>query len=172
MADLVKVFVTSQLAAAVAPLLNVRPAELVLLTPTTPECSCRSTSPDTPTPPTECRTTTSTTTRSAPSAGRRVLRCLRYMSDVESHTICYLRDLLVTPSHRTPKITAFLTMWAYEEFWHGEALDKVLRAHGMPATYGHIRRRTAGARPSRPARPDPPGDRGRTASATTSSPYT
>ncbi len=68
------------------------------------------------------------------------LRALRYMSDVESHTICYLRDLLVTPSHRDPEVTAFLTMWAYEEFWHGEALDKVLRAHQQPATYGHIRK--------------------------------
>ena len=68
------------------------------------------------------------------------LRCLRYMHDVEHHTICYLRDLLVTPSHKDPEITAFLTMWAFEEFWHGEALDKVLRAHDIPATYGHIRR--------------------------------
>ncbi len=68
------------------------------------------------------------------------LRALRYMSDVESHTICYLRDLLVTPSHKDPEVTAFLTMWAYEEFWHGEALDKVLRAHEKPATYGHIRK--------------------------------
>jgi hypothetical protein len=68
------------------------------------------------------------------------LRCLRYMSDVESHTICYLRDLLVTPSHKDPEVTAFLTMWAYEEFWHGEALDAVLRAHRMNADYGHIRK--------------------------------
>jgi hypothetical protein len=67
------------------------------------------------------------------------LRTLRYMSDVESHTICYLRDLLVTPSHKDPEVTAFLTHWAYEEFWHGEALDKVLRVHGIPADYGHIR---------------------------------
>ena len=68
------------------------------------------------------------------------LRCLRYMSDVESHTICYLRDLLVTPSHKDPAVTAFLTMWAYEEFWHGEALDAVLRAHHVEADYGHIRK--------------------------------
>jgi len=67
------------------------------------------------------------------------LRTLRYMSDVESYTICYLRDLLVTPSHQDPEITAFLTMWAYEEFWHGEALDQVLRAHGQRADYQHIR---------------------------------
>ena len=71
---------------------------------------------------------------------RSALRCLRYMSDVESHTICYLRDLLVTPSHKDPEVTAFLTMWAYEEFWHGEALDEVLRAHDVPADYGHIRK--------------------------------
>lgn len=27
------------------------------------------------------------------------LRCLRYMHDVEHHTTCYLRDLLVTSAH-------------------------------------------------------------------------
>ncbi len=58
------------------------------------------------------------------------LRCLRYMHDVEHHTVCYLRDLLVTRAHDDPVITSFLTMWAYEEFWHGEAIGKVLRAHG------------------------------------------
>lgn len=67
------------------------------------------------------------------------LRCLRYMSDVESHTICYLRDVLVTPSHRDPDVTAFMSMWAFEEFWHGEALDAVLRTHGVKADYDHIR---------------------------------
>lgn len=69
-----------------------------------------------------------------------VLRALRYMSDVESHTICYLRDLLVTPSHQDPEITTFLTMWAYEEFWHGEVLDKVLAAHGWTVGPERIRR--------------------------------
>jgi hypothetical protein len=61
------------------------------------------------------------------------LRCLRYMHDVESHTVCYLRDLLLTPSHRDPTITTFLTAWAYEEHWHGAALGRVLEAHGEPA---------------------------------------
>ena len=27
------------------------------------------------------------------------LRCLRYMHDVEFHTVCYLRDLLLSPAH-------------------------------------------------------------------------
>jgi hypothetical protein len=61
------------------------------------------------------------------------LRCLRYMHDVESHTVCYLRDLLVTDAHTDPTITTFLTMWNYEEHWHGEALAAVLRAHDEPA---------------------------------------
>lgn len=58
------------------------------------------------------------------------LRCLRYMHDVEGHTICYLRDLLVTRAHRDPEITAFLACWSYEEHWHGDAIARVLDAHG------------------------------------------
>lgn len=58
------------------------------------------------------------------------LRCLRYMHDIESHTVCYLRDLLLTESHQDPRITTFLTTWAWEEQWHGVALAKVLEAHG------------------------------------------
>ena len=54
------------------------------------------------------------------------LRCLRYMHDVESHTVCYLRDMLVTRAHRDPSVTAFLTCWSYEEHWHGEAIGRVL----------------------------------------------
>jgi hypothetical protein len=65
------------------------------------------------------------------------LRCLRYMSDVETHTICYLRDLLVTPSHADPQITKFLTMWNFEEYWHGEVLDEVLEFHGVPTGAAH-----------------------------------
>ena len=61
------------------------------------------------------------------------LRCLRYMHDVESHTVCYLRDLLVTQAHRDPEVTTFLTLWNYEEYWHGEAIGRVLAAHGEPA---------------------------------------
>lgn len=64
------------------------------------------------------------------------LRCLHYMTDVETHTVCYLRDLLVTPSHQNPRITTFLTMWNFEEFWHGDVIDRILAVHaeenGMP----------------------------------------
>src|SRR5690606_31799525 len=59
------------------------------------------------------------------------LRALRYMFDVERHTIVYLRDLLVTPTHKDASATAFLTRWAYEDFWHSEGVAEVLRAHGV-----------------------------------------
>ena len=66
------------------------------------------------------------------------LRCLRYMHDVEGHTICYLRELLVTEVHRDPEITAFLSCWTYEEYWHGEALAKVLDAHDEPGVASRL----------------------------------
>jgi hypothetical protein len=52
------------------------------------------------------------------------------MHDVEFHTICYLRDLLMTSAHRDPEVTSFLTFWTYEEYWHGEALAEVFSVHG------------------------------------------
>ena len=68
-----------------------------------------------------------------------VLRCLRYMHDIELHTICYLRDLLVTSAHRDPEITTFLTFWSFEEYWHGEAIATVLRAHGETAGAARVK---------------------------------
>ncbi|HVB91969.1 MAG TPA: hypothetical protein VND70_07695 [Acidimicrobiales bacterium] len=61
------------------------------------------------------------------------LRSLRYMHDVEHHTVCYLRDLLLTPAHQDPEITSFLSCWVFEEMWHGEAIGRVLEAHGEQA---------------------------------------
>ena len=58
------------------------------------------------------------------------IRVLTYMMDIETHTIIYLRDLLTTPAAYDPEVTAFLSLWAYEEFWHGEALSRFLRAAG------------------------------------------
>ncbi len=76
--------------------------------------------------------------RSSPLSSA-ALRCLRYMCDIESYTVCYLRDLLVTPSHTDPDITTFLTMWGYEEYWHGEVLADVLQAHDIPTGNDHQR---------------------------------
>jgi len=66
------------------------------------------------------------------------LRALRYMHDVEHHTVCYLRDLLVTRLHRDPAMTTFLTIWVYEEHWHGEAIGEVLQLHDEPGNEARI----------------------------------
>ncbi|WP_422114993.1 ferritin-like domain-containing protein [Brachybacterium sp. UNK5269] len=66
------------------------------------------------------------------------LRSIRYMCDIEYHTSCNLRDLLVTPSREEPAAAGFMTMWNREEFWHGEALAAVLRRHGILVDYEHL----------------------------------
>lgn len=67
------------------------------------------------------------------------LRVLRYMCDVEYHTTCYLRDLLVTRSHRQDEARGFMTTWNREEFWHGEALSAVLKRHGIVVDYDELK---------------------------------
>jgi len=66
------------------------------------------------------------------------LRTLLYMCHVEYHTVCYLRDLLTTPSHKEPEVGAFMTMWNREEFWHGEALAAVLARHGITVDFDEL----------------------------------
>lgn len=67
------------------------------------------------------------------------LRTLRYMTDVEYHTVCYTRDLLTTPSHKEADMSSFMTMWNREEFWHGEALATVLGIHGITVDFDEIK---------------------------------
>jgi hypothetical protein len=62
-----------------------------------------------------------------------VLRCLAYMHDVEYQTVLYTRELLLLPAWKDPQFTAFLTLWNYEEYWHGQAIGRVLEMHGRPA---------------------------------------
>lgn len=69
----------------------------------------------------------------------RTLRSLAYMCDVEYHTVCYLRDMLVTPSHKDDDVGAFMTMWNREEFWHGEALAAVLERHGISVDFDVVK---------------------------------
>lgn len=69
----------------------------------------------------------------------RSLRTLRYMTDVEYHTVCYTRDLLTTPSHKEADMSAFMTMWNREEFWHGEALAAVLGIHGIVVDFDELK---------------------------------
>ena len=59
-------------------------------------------------------------------------RTLRYMQDIESHTIIYLRALLATRAIDDPEVSTFLACWLYEETFHGIALARFLEAAGHP----------------------------------------
>lgn len=58
-------------------------------------------------------------------------RCLTFMMDIETHTVMYARDLLATRAAFDPEITAFMSCWIYEEFWHGEAFSRFLGEAGF-----------------------------------------
>src|SRR5688572_9044955 len=60
------------------------------------------------------------------------VRALRYMQDIESHTIIYLRSLLETRAIDDPEVATFLACWLYEETFHGIALARFVRAAGHP----------------------------------------
>jgi hypothetical protein len=60
------------------------------------------------------------------------VRTLRYMQDIESHTIVYLRELLATRAVDDPEVATFLACWLYEETFHGIALARFLEAAGYP----------------------------------------
>jgi len=72
------------------------------------------------------------------------IRTLRYMQDIESHTIVYLRSLLATRAIDDPDVARFLACWVYEESFHGLALERFLAAAGHPVNprqtpHGHER---------------------------------
>lgn len=58
------------------------------------------------------------------------IRALRYMQDIESHTIIYLRSLLGTRAIDDAEVATFLACWLYEETFHGIALARFVRTAG------------------------------------------
>ena len=66
------------------------------------------------------------------------VRCLTYMMDIESHTIVYLKGILNTCAVRDPQTTAFLSCWAYEEFFHGRTIGQLLEACGVPVAEDRV----------------------------------
>jgi len=58
------------------------------------------------------------------------VRCLRYMQDIETHTVVYLKELLATRAIDDPDVGMFLACWFYEEGFHGLALARFLAAAG------------------------------------------
>src|ERR1700674_1989095 len=72
------------------------------------------------------------------------LFCVGYMMDIESHTIIYLKELLSTSVAEDVSITAFLSCWAYEEFFHSQVLMRFLECQGVSiddARFAELRRR-------------------------------
>lgn len=63
---------------------------------------------------------------------------LTYFSDIESQTIRYLRTLLTLRIAFQPDIASFLTTWAYEEFFHGEALSRLMAECGYPLSESRV----------------------------------
>lgn len=66
-----------------------------------------------------------------PPLDEEALFSLGYMMDIESHTIVYMGDLLATSVVREVAVTAFLSCWAYEEFFHSLLLRRVLGTQGV-----------------------------------------
>jgi hypothetical protein len=74
------------------------------------------------------------------------LFCLGYMMDIESHTVIYLKELLSTSVAEDPSITAFLSCWVYEEFFHSQVLKRFLESQGLTiedARFTELRKRRA-----------------------------
>ena len=59
------------------------------------------------------------------------VRSLAYLRELERSTMTYLRNVLVTPTHKDARVTAFLTTWAFEKYWIADAFEVIVRAHGF-----------------------------------------
>jgi len=62
------------------------------------------------------------------------IHALTYMCDIESHTVVYLKAILNTCAIEDQQTTAFLSCWAYEEFFHGHTIRQFLDAVGAPVS--------------------------------------
>jgi hypothetical protein len=61
--------------------------------------------------------------------GADTLRTLSFLQAVERSTMQHLRTVLVTPTHKDARVTAFLTTWAFEKYWIADALSAILSVH-------------------------------------------
>ena len=80
------------------------------------------------------------------------VRALRYMMDIETNTVIFLRDVLATQTAFDPDVTAFLSCWNFEELWHGEAFSRLLGEAGIPVRPDHEAVTRDSRYPSRRAR--------------------
>ena len=61
-----------------------------------------------------------------------IIRILRYMQDVESHTVVFPRTIFSKRALEDEHVGPFLICWLYEEGMHGRALSKFLDCAGHP----------------------------------------
>lgn len=54
------------------------------------------------------------------------------LARLEHGALGHLRSVLVTPTHKDARVTAFLVTWAYEKYWVADALEQVVAAHPRP----------------------------------------
>jgi hypothetical protein len=66
--------------------------------------------------------------KSAP-LGADTLRTLSFLQAIERSTMQHLRTVLVTPTHKDARVTAFLITWAFEKFWIADVLSAILSVH-------------------------------------------
>lgn len=59
-----------------------------------------------------------------------VVRVIAVLRDLEAGTMAHLRNVLVTPTHKDARVTAFLVTWAFEKFWIADALGAIVEANG------------------------------------------
>ncbi|GAA1966314.1 hypothetical protein [Agromyces allii] len=80
-------------------------------------------------------------------------RTLAALAELEGATMAYLRNVLVTATHKDARVTAFLVSWAYEKYWIADALRRIAgeaedpedRAAGIATSgRGPVRRALAG----------------------------
>lgn len=63
------------------------------------------------------------------------------LARLEHGALSYLRSVLVTPTHKDARVTAFLVTWAYEKYWVADALEQVAAAHPPhPSTVADVPR--------------------------------
>ena len=69
---------------------------------------------------------------------RDVVRMLLALARLEGATMTHLRNVLVTPTHKDARVTAFLVSWAFEKYWIADALGAVAAANGARHMPGGI----------------------------------
>lgn len=72
-----------------------------------------------------------------------VLDELRFLEAAERGTMIQLRTVLVAPTHKDARVTAFLVTWAFERHWLADALRAVIEAHEPRETAAPARDETA-----------------------------